>query len=123
MSQTRLTTSPSPPPTGAAPQHVVVHRPTPSPWTVASRPSSTLSRNMDPRSSPAEPMSTPPPLNVDGRRCQAKATASPTTHHYGEPLPSSSCPVRHPIDAHSCAAGVGAPPRPSHRRSPPHHAQ
>jgi hypothetical protein len=68
--------------------------------------SSTLSCSKDPRSSPAEPTSTPPPpplLTVDER------------HRRVEAEPSSSCPTRHPLDARACPAGVGAP----HRCRPP----
>jgi hypothetical protein len=71
--------------------------------------SSTPSCSKDPQSSPAEPMSTPPPpllLTVNERHPRVEAE------------PSSSCPARCPLDARACPAGVGAPHRPS-RRWPP----
>jgi hypothetical protein len=118
MSRTRLTTSPAPPLTEAAPQHATVHRHAltveRSLETFLTSSSSTLSRNKDPRSFPVEPTSASPPLlplTVDGRRCRVEAVASLKTHRYGAPPPSSSCPVRHPINARSCVTGVGAPPQ------------
>jgi hypothetical protein len=123
MSWNQLTTSTLLPMTEMATQHAAVHRPAPLAVekrleTLLTSSSLTPSHSRDPWCSPAKPTSTPPPLTVDGRHCRAQAATSLMTCHYGEPPPSSSCPVHHPIDARALGARVGAVPFPSRCRPP-----